>query len=94
MLKRILIVVGILIVGIATLILLNKPLESDSAVASKEEQKPSITKEDKLTHSILNSITEKILEKYEDLKFSVGSTSAKELKVQVSENEEYFNSVK
>lgn len=94
MLKRILIIVGILIVGIALFILLNKQLESDSAVANKEEQKPSFTKEEKLTHSILDSITEKIHEKYEDLKFSVGSTSAKELRVQVSENEEYFNSVK
>ncbi|ATP40063.1 hypothetical protein CSE16_08375 [Solibacillus sp. R5-41] len=94
MLKRILIIVGILIVGIASFILLNNLLESDSAVANKEEQKPSFSKEEKLTHSILNSITEKIHEKYKDLKFSVGSSSTKELKIQVSENEEYFNSIK
>lgn len=94
MLKRILIIVGILIVGIASFIMLNKPLESDSAVANKEEQKPSFTREEKLTHSILDSITEKIHDKYEDLKFSVGTTSEKTLKVQLSENENYFNLVK
>lgn len=42
----------------------------------------------------MNSIIEKIHEKYEDLKFSVGATSAKSLKIQLSENEDYFNSVK
>lgn len=94
MLKRILIVVGILIVGIVTLIMLNNPVEVDTAVANIEEKKPSFTKEEKLTHSILNSIIEKIHEKYEDLKFSVGATSAKSLKIQLSENEDYFNSVK
>ncbi|AWE07733.1 hypothetical protein DCE79_10200 [Lysinibacillus sp. 2017] len=94
MLKRILIIIGILLVGITSFSLLNKPLEDNTAVANKEEQKPSFTKEEKIIHSILNSVTEKIHEKYEDLKFSVGSTSAKELRVQVSENEEYFNSVK
>lgn len=81
--------------GIASFILLNKFLESDSVVANKEEeQKPSFTEEEKLTHSILDSITEKIHEKYEDLKFSVGTSSKKTLTVQLSENEDYFNSVK
>ena len=94
MLKRILIIIGILLVGITTFSLLNKPSEDNTAVANKGEQRPSLTKEEKLTHSVLDSVTEKIHEKYEDLKFSVGSTSAKELRVQVSENEEYFNSVK
>ncbi len=94
MLKRILIIVGILIVGISSFILLNKLLESDSAVANKEKQKPSFTKEEKLTHSILDSISEKIHEKYEDLLFSVDVTSKKTLKVQLIENEDYFNSVK
>lgn len=94
MLKRILIIIGILLVGITTFSLLNKPSEDNTAVANKGEQRPSLTKEEKLTYSVLDSVTEKIHEKYEDLKFSVGSTSAKELRVQVSENEEYFNSVK
>jgi len=94
LLKRTLIIVGILIVGIASFILLNKFSESDSVVANKEEQKPSFTEEEKLTHSILDSITEKIHEKYEDLKFSVGTSSKKTLTVQLSENEDYFNSVK
>lgn len=38
MLKRILIVVGILIVGIVTLIMLNNPVEVDTAVANIEEK--------------------------------------------------------
>ena len=46
MLKRILIIAGILIVGIASFSLLNKPLEADTAVANKEEQKPLFTKEE------------------------------------------------
>lgn len=94
MLKRILIIIGILLVGITTFSLLNKPSEDNTAVANKGEQRPSLTKEEKLTYSIFDSITEKIHEKYEDLKFSVGATSAKELRVQVAENEEYFNLVK
>lgn len=94
MLKRILIIIGILLVGITTFSLLNKPLEDNTAVANKGEQRPSLTEEEKLTFSIFDSITEKIHEKYEDLKFSVGATSAKELRVQIAENEEYFNSVK
>ena len=94
MLKRILIVIGILLVGITTFNLLNKPSEDNTAVANKGEQRPSLTNEEKLTYSIFDSITEKIHEKYEDLKFSVGSTSAKELRVQIAENEEYFNLVK
>jgi len=94
MLKRILIIIGILLVGITTFSLLNKPSEDNTAVANKGEQRPSLTKEEKLTYYILDSITEKIHEKYEDLKFSVGSTSAKELRVQIAENEDYFNSVK
>src|SRR5690606_31545054 len=62
--------------------------------ANKEGQKLTFTKEEKLTHSILDSITEKIHEKYEDLKFSVGASANKTLTVQLSENEDYFNSVK
>ncbi|MEK4403193.1 hypothetical protein MKZ26_01960 [Sporosarcina sp. FSL K6-6792] len=48
MLKRIWIIAGILIVGIASFSLLNKSLEDDTAVAvaNKEEQKPLFTKED------------------------------------------------
>lgn len=92
--KRILIIVGILIVGIASFILLNKQLESDSVVANKEKQEPSFTKEEKLTQSILDSISEKIHGKYEGLLFSVDVNSKKTLKVQLIENEDYFNSVK
>jgi hypothetical protein len=92
--KRILIIVGILIVGISSFILLNKLLESDSAVANKEKQESSFTKEEKLTQSIFDSISEKIHEKYEGLLFSVDVNSKKTLKVQLIENEDYFNSVK
>lgn len=42
----------------------------------------------------MDSLTEKIHEKYEDLKFSVGASSKKTLTVQLSEDEDYFNSVK
>ena len=94
MLKRILIIVGILIVGITSFSLLNKPSEVDTAVANKEEQKPLFTKEEKLNMSTLNTVTEKIHEKYVELKFVVKTTSKIELKIQVKENEEYFNSVK
>ena len=71
MLKRILIIAGIPIVGISSFILLNKPLESDTAVANIEKQKPSFTKEEKLTHVYIElSVSEKLHEKYErDLLF-------------------------
>ncbi|HWI49457.1 MAG TPA: hypothetical protein VNU45_14660, partial [Rummeliibacillus sp.] len=94
MLKRILIIAGILIVGIASLSLLIKSLEADTAVANKEEQKPLFTKKEELNMSTLNTVTEKIHEKYKGVKFVVGSDSKKELNIQVQENEEYFNSVK
>ena len=45
MLKRRLIIAGILIVVIASFSLLDKPLEVDTAVANKEEQKPLSTEE-------------------------------------------------
>ena len=48
MLKKILIIAGILIVGIASFSLLNKALEVDSSVANKEEQEPLVTKEEEL----------------------------------------------
>ena len=44
--------------------------------------------------STLNTVTEKIHEKYEELEFAVSSNSEIELRIQVNENEEYFNSVK
>ncbi|WP_397538851.1 hypothetical protein [Rummeliibacillus pycnus] len=93
MLKRILIIVGILIVGIASLSLLFKSLEADTAVANKEE-KPLFTKKEELNIPTLNRVTEKIHDKYKGLKFVVGSDSKKELNIQIQENEEYFNSVK
>ncbi|TQR19400.1 DUF4030 domain-containing protein [Psychrobacillus vulpis] len=94
MLKRILIIAGILIVGIASFSLLNKSLEADTAVANKEEQKPLFTKEEQLNISTLNTVTEIIHEKYEELEFVVSSNSEIELRIQVKENEKYFNSVK
>ena len=80
--------------GIASFSLLNKPLEVDTAVANKEEQKPFFTKEEELNMSTLNTVTEKIHEKYEELEFVVSSNSEIELNIKVKENEEYFNSVK
>ena len=94
MLKRILTVAGILIVGIALFSLLNKSLEADTAVANKEEQKPVFTKEEGLNMTTLNTVTEEIHEKYEELEFAVSSNSETELRIQVNENDEYFNSVK
>lgn len=94
MLKKILIIVGILIVGIASLSLLIKSLEANTAVANREEQKPLITKKEELNMSTLNIVTEKIHEKYKDLKFVVGTDVKKELNIQIQENEKYFNSVK
>ncbi|KQL33695.1 DUF4030 domain-containing protein [Psychrobacillus sp. FJAT-21963] len=94
MLKRILIITGILIVGIGSFSLLNKPSEVDTAIANKEEPKPLSTKERELHFSTLNEVTEKIHEKYDELEFGVSSNSEIELRVQVKENEEYFNSVK
>ncbi|MFB5089385.1 DUF4030 domain-containing protein [Psychrobacillus sp. PGGUH221] len=94
MLKRILIITGILIVGIGSFSLLNKPSEVDTAIANKEEPEPLSTKERELHFSTLNEVTEKIHEKYDELEFGVSSNSEIELRVQVKEDEEYFNSVK
>ncbi|MEK3979001.1 hypothetical protein MKY37_07850 [Psychrobacillus sp. FSL K6-2836] len=93
MLKKILIIVGIFIVGMASISLLNKSLDTDTAVANKEEQKPLFTKEE-LNFATLNMVAEKIHEIYEELEFGVSSNSETKLKIQVKENEEYFNSVK
>lgn len=94
MLKKILIIVGIFIVGMASISLLNKSLDTDTAVANKEEQKPLFTKEEELNFATLNMVAEKIHEIYEELEFGVSSNSEIKLKIQVKENEEYFNSVK
>lgn len=90
MLKRIVLIVGLLIVGIVLSILLNKPLENDTAVA----RKPLLTKEEKRTHALLDSITEQINAKYEGLKYSVGTSSKKTVDIQLVEDEAYFNSIK
>jgi DNA polymerase/3'-5' exonuclease PolX len=87
MLKRILIIAGILIVGITSFSLLNKPLEVDTAVANKEEQEPLVTKEE----ATLKMVKEKLNEKYG---VDVKTTLKKELVIQVVGDEEYFNSVK
>ncbi|WP_411748288.1 hypothetical protein [Psychrobacillus psychrotolerans] len=93
MLKRRLIITGILIVGIGSFNLLNKQSEVDTAIANKEPE-PLSTKENELHFSTLNEVTEKIHEKYDELEFGVSSNSEIKLRVQVKENEEYFNSVK
>ncbi|MDF2066686.1 hypothetical protein [Bacillus sp. Cr_A10] len=80
--------------GIASFSLLNKPSEVDTAVANKGEPEPFSTKERELHVSTLNTVTEKIHEKYGDLEFAVSSNSEIELNVKVKENEEYFYSVK
>lgn len=90
MLKRIVIIVGLLIVGFSSFIVLYKPLENDPAVA----RKPSFTKEEKRTHALLDSITEQINAKYEGLKYSVGTSSKKTVDIQLVEDEAYFNSIK
>lgn len=94
MLKKVLIIIGILIVGIASFSLLNKPSEFNNAVANKGEPEALTTKEREQNFSTLNKVTEKIHEKYKELEFGIGSNSEKELVIQVEGNEEYFNSVK
>lgn len=92
MLKRRLIIAGILIVVIASFSLLDKPLEVDTAVANKEEQKPLFTRDEELNISTLQRVTEKLHEKYEGV--VVKTTSKNEMVIQVEGSEEYFNSVK
>ncbi|KQU17380.1 hypothetical protein ASG65_26580 [Bacillus sp. Leaf13] len=87
MLKRILIIAGILIVGIASFNLLSKPLEVDTSVANKEKQESLITKEE----PSISTLKEKLHEKYVGV--DVKTTSKKELVLQVVGDEEYFNSV-
>jgi len=86
--KKILNIIGILLVGIASLSLLNKGLEVDSSITNKEEQLESlITKEEDL----LKKVKEKLTEKYV---IDIKTTSKKELLIQVVGDEKYFNSVK
>ncbi|MGE7924245.1 hypothetical protein ACQKND_13760 [Viridibacillus arvi] len=92
MLKRILIIAGILIVGIASFSLLYKPLEVDTSVPTKEKQEPLATKEEVLNITTLKRVSEKLHEKYEG--FVVKMNSNKELLIQVEGKKEYFNSVK
>ena len=87
MIKKILIIAGILLVGIASFSLLNKTLEIDSSIANKEEHEPLITKEEEL----LKKVKEKLAEKYV---IDIKTTSKKELLIQVVGDEKYFNSVK
>ena len=79
--------------GIGSFNLLNKQSEVDTAIANKEPE-PLSTKENELHFSTLSEVTEKIHEKYDELEFGVSSNSEIKLRVQVKENEEYFNSVK
>ncbi|MFD1738853.1 hypothetical protein ACFSCX_20270 [Bacillus salitolerans] len=94
MLKKILMIAGILIVGITIFSLLNKPLEADTIVANKENQKPSISKEEDEEISTMKLVTEKIYEKYDTLKFVVGTSSKKELRIQVQGDKNDFDSIK
>lgn len=87
MLKRILIIAGLLIVGIASFSLLNKP----SAVANKEEQEP-LVKVEEVHIPTLERVKEKLNEKYAVV--DVKTTSKKELLIQVVGDEEYINSAK
>lgn len=87
MFKMILIIAGILIVGTSSLILLNKSLEVESAVANNEGQELLVTKEE----ATLEMVKEKLNEKYG---VDVKTTSKKELVIQVVGDEEYVNSVK
>lgn len=50
MLIRILSIAGLLIVGIVSFYLLNKPIEVDTAVENKEEQEPLVSKEEELNN--------------------------------------------
>lgn len=86
------IIAGILIVGIASFSLLNRPLEVDTSISTKEKQEPLATKEEVLNITTLKRVSEKLHEKYEG--FVVKMTSKKELVIQVEANEEYFKSVK
>jgi len=88
MLKRILIIAGILIVGITSFSLLNNPLEVDSTVANNEEQEPLVTKEE----ATLKMVKVKLNKKYPVI--DVKTTSKQELVIRVVGDEEYFNSVK
>ena len=88
MLKKILVIAGILIVGIASFSLLNKALEVESSAAKIKEQELSDTKEEEL----LKKVKEKLTEKYVGV--DIKTTSKKELLIQVVGDEEYFNSVK
>lgn len=90
MLKRILIIAGILIVGITSFSLLYKSLDVDTVGANKVEQKLFVIKEE-LNISTLK-VKEKLNEKY--VVVDVKTTSKKELVIQVVGNEKYFNSVK
>ncbi|MGE7693707.1 hypothetical protein ACQKNC_06235 [Lysinibacillus sp. NPDC094177] len=92
MLKKLVIITGILIVAIALYILLIKFSVADTAVANKEKQVTLITKEEEQEISILNRVTEKIHEKYVGV--DVKTTSKKELMIRVVGDEEYYNSVK
>ena len=87
MIKKILIIAGILLVVIASFSLLNKTLEIDSSIANKEEHEPLITKEEEL----LKKVKEKLAEKYV---IDIKKTLKKELLIQVVGDEKYFNSVK
>lgn len=83
MFKKIFIIAGILIVGIASFSLYYEPLKVDTTVVNKDEEQ---------NVSTLKMVTEELQEKY--VGFVVKTTSKNELVIQVEGNEEYFNSVK
>lgn len=92
MLKRIVIVTGIVITAITLFILLNKSLADDQAVANNNEGQNPLLTEEKKTIATLEMITEKLHPEFHS--FVVSSNSNDEINIQVWSDEDYFNSVK
>ncbi|MFJ7737707.1 hypothetical protein ACIQ2D_15445 [Lysinibacillus sp. NPDC097287] len=88
MFKRILMIAGMLLVGIASLSLINKPLEVDTDDTNKKMKESLVTKEERS----IDVLREKLHEKYVGV--DVKTTSKKELVIQVVADKDYFNSVK
>lgn len=91
MLKRGMLMAGVIIAGIAIFSLVYKVSEVETFRANKTESESLVTKEE-LHRSTLEKITEKLHEKYVGV--GVKTTPNKELVLQVVGDEEYFNSVK
>lgn len=92
MFRKMILIVGVFIIGTSSFHILNKSLEDDEALAKKGEQSPLFTEEEKQRIATLEKVTEKLHPQYHS--FVVSSNSDKEIVIQVLENEDYFNSVK